>query len=160
MPVRRTAVFVLSLLFFTAAGAPADAFDATGTWLGRWSCKDFDGQKFSEGARDVTILVTQTGDFLAMDFDGGAYRYNGRSLNDAAKPDKGEVVFVSCGIDNQPFAGGLSEIIRVAIRTKLGAVKATFQGQSVFEQGASVGTCKYTFKRVSTQDPNVSDCPA
>lgn len=160
MAARTAVVFALSLLFLTTAVTSARAFDATGTWLGKWSCKDFDGTKFTEGQRESTLLVSQSGDVLAIDLDGGAYRYNGRSLNDAAKPEKGEAIFVSCGIDNQPFVGGLAELIRVAVKTKLGAVKATLKGQSIFENGASVGTCKYTFKRVSTQDPNVSDCPA
>jgi hypothetical protein len=156
----RATVLTLSALLVTVIVAPARAFDATGTWLGKWSCKDFDGKKFSEGNPESTLQISQNDDVLAIDLDGGSYRYNGRSLNDAAKPEKGEAVFASCAIDNQPFVGGLSEIIRVAIKTKPGALKATLKGQSIFENGASVGNCKYTFKRVSDQNPNVSDCPA
>ena len=40
MAARTAGASAVSLLFVTTAVPPARAFDATGTWLGKWSCKD------------------------------------------------------------------------------------------------------------------------
>lgn len=148
-------VFVLSI-----AVPSVHAFDVTGTWVGKWSCKGFDGEKFTDGNPTSTMLITQTGDTMAIDLDGGSYRYNGRAITDVAKPDKGEAVLASCAIDNQPGVNGLGELVRLAVKTKSGVVKASLKGLSIYENTPDVvGTCKYSFKRTSETNPNVLGCP-
>ena len=160
MPTSRFAVVALATLLLSIGPSPARAFDATGTWVGKWSCKDFDGQKGTDGNAESTLLITQTGTAMAIDLDAGFYRYNGNAIPDGAKPEKGEAALLSCAIDDQPLTGALSELMRFAFKTKSGSVKATLKGVSIFQLGAVVGTCKYSFKRTSDVDPNVSACPA
>lgn len=144
-----------------ALAPSAQAYDLTGTWIGKYSCKGFDGSKFSSGSKSSTFAITQSGNTMAVNLDNGEYRYNGGAIPDTTKPEKGEAVFLECSNSNVPFAAGESEIIRVAVKTKAGTVKATLKGLSIFEDDMfGVGTCKYTFKRVDTANPNVPGCPS
>lgn len=50
--------------------------------------------------------------------------------------------------------------MRASVKTKLNSTKATFKGTSIFaDNGPDVGTCKYSYKRVDTTDPNLTACP-
>jgi hypothetical protein len=155
--------FVLSSAVLAGAVSPpaAHAFDLTGTWIGKWSCKGFDGAKFKSANKSSILRLTQTGNTIAADLDNGEFHYNGAMIADNAKPEKGEAVFAACPNDNLPLAGGESEIIRAAVKTKLTSFKATFKGTSIFESNfGDVGSCKYTFKRRDNLDPNVLACPS
>ncbi|MCC6766277.1 MAG: hypothetical protein IT293_16580 [Deltaproteobacteria bacterium] len=144
-----------------AVGPSAEAYDLTGTWVGKWSCKGFDGVKFTSGNKASTLRITQSGNAIAAELDNGVYRYNGGAIPDIAKPDKGEAALVACPNDNVPLSGGESEIMRAAVKTKASTFKAALKALSVFEDGSGgVGTCKYSFKRVDPVNPNVPDCPA
>jgi hypothetical protein len=155
----RTTTRVLALAALMLMPIPAHAFDLTGTWIGKWSCKGFDGSKFTSGNKTSTFRVTQVGNVINADLDNGEYRYNGAALTNTAKPDLGEAVFISCGTDNVPQVGGEAEILRAAVKTKAGTFKASFKGLSIFESDfKDVGTCKYTFKRRDTINPNVDGC--
>jgi len=137
----------------------AQAFDLTGTWEGKWSCKGFDGSKFKSANKESIMLITQAGDTVNVDVDGGEFHYNGRAIPDDAKPEKGEVVLAACPNDNLPGAGGEAETVRATVKTKLTTFKATFKAISIFDDDfPSVGTCKYTFKRIDAADPGVSPC--
>jgi hypothetical protein len=156
----QTLVFVLSCAVLAVAVSPpvAHAFDLTGTWIGKWSCKGFDGQKFTGDNKSSLLRLTQTGNAIAADLDNGDFHYNGAMIADDVKPEKGEAVFVACPTDNQPLAGGESEILRAAVKTKLGTFKASFKGVSIF-QSTTPDVGKYTYKRRDTADPNVLGCP-
>jgi hypothetical protein len=55
-----------------------------------------------------------------------------------------------------------SEIVRISVKTKPGAVKATLKGVSIFDNsdgGPAVGTCKYSYKRIEIANPLVAACP-
>jgi hypothetical protein len=155
----RTATRILALAALMLMPIPAHAFDLTGTWIGKWSCKGFDGSKFTSGNKTSTLRLTQVGNVINADLDNGEYHYNGAALTNTAKPDLGEAVLISCGTDNVPQAGGEAEILRAAVKTKAGTFKASFKGLSIFESDfKDVGTCKYTFKRRDTINPNVDGC--
>lgn len=135
------------------------AFDVTGTWVGKWSCKGFDGEKFTTANKTSTLKLTQTGNAIAADLDNGEFHYNAGMIVDKFKPEKGEAVFVACPTDNLPLADAESEILRAAVKTKAGTFKASLKGLSIFEDNfGGVGTCKYAFKRQDTVNPNVSAC--
>jgi len=155
-----TASSIVALALLTVAPA-LHAFDATGTWHGKWSCTQFDGTKTTDGNKTSTMLITQTGDTLAINLDTGEFLYNGRALADVKKPTtQGEVVLVACDNDNIPCVGGLSEIIRAKVKTRENSFKATLRGVSTFEDNVpEVGTCKYSFKRDDQSDPHVAACP-
>lgn len=155
----RTMLAVAVACLCLAVAPSAQGYDLTGTWIGKYSCKGFDGAKFSSGSKSSTFKITQSGNQIAVDLDNGEYRYNGGAIPDTAKPEKGEAVFLECANDSVPFTGGDSEIIRVAVKTKPGDVKATLKGTSIFEDTLfGVGTCKYTFKRVDTAAPTILGC--
>jgi hypothetical protein len=150
----------LALAALVVTPSAARAFDLTGTWIGKWSCKGFDGSKFTSDNKTSTLKITQAGNVIHADLDNGDFHYNAAAITNTAKPDQGEAVFLSCSTDNVPQSGGEAEIIRAAVKTKLGTFKASFKGLSIFESNfGDVGTCKYTFKRRDTTDPNVGGCP-
>jgi hypothetical protein len=150
-------------VILSATAPPAHAFDLTGHWAGKYSCKNFDGVKYKSGNKESTLAITQTGTTLAVDLNNGAFLYNGAAIFDVSKPDvKGEVVLNQCGTDNLPAAGAQGEIVRATVKTKLDDFKASFKALSIYEDeenGAFWGTCKYSFKRTDQTDPQVGACP-
>ena len=151
----------------TAAPAPAQVFNMTGHWVGKFSCKGVDETgKFSETDDPSTLDITQTGNLIAVSLDQGDFRYNGSIIPDTKKPDvQGEVVLVGCLTNTTFVAGdGSSEIMRAKVKTKANTVKASFSGTSIFEIkdnqfGESVESCKLSYKRTDTTDPVVLACP-
>jgi hypothetical protein len=57
------------------------AFDLTGHWEGKWNCKGFDGAKFTDRERNSSMNVTQVGNTLRVDLDGG-FLCNGAAIPD------------------------------------------------------------------------------
>ena len=158
--IRSTLIAFVTLATLAGPSLPAFAFDLTGTWVGKWSCKGFDGQKFTTSNKTSTMRVTQTGNTMAVDIDNGEFRYNGAAINDAVKPEKGEAVFAACPNDSVPLAGGEAETVRASVKTKVGATKASFKALSIFESDfGEVGTCKYSYKRTDVANPNTTGCP-
>jgi len=153
-------VFFGSMIVSAAAPA-AHAFDLTGHWTGKWTCKGFDGTKFKGINKESTMAITQSGTTIAADIDGGLFSFNGLAVFDATKPnEKGEAVLVQCGTDNLPQSGDQGEIMRATVKTKLDSAKASFKSLSIFEDNApEVGTCKYSYKRQDPNDPGVAACP-
>ncbi len=154
---------VAATLLLGVAVAPAHAFDLTGHWTGKWSCKGFDGTKFTSGNKVSTMDVTQVvGTFaVAIDVATDNFTYNAVAIPDMIKPnEKGEVVLVGCHTGTTlPAAPFDAELVRASVKTKLDG-KGTFTGTSFFADSApEVGTCKYSYKRVSTIDPVVAACP-
>jgi hypothetical protein len=150
--------FMAGLLLSTAT--PLCAFDLTGNWIGKWSCKGFDGAKFKSANPTSTLAITQVGDTIAASLDNGDFLYNGRAITDVVKPEKGEVVLAQCGTDNLPAAGPEGEIVRAAVKTKPDTFKASFKALSIFDDDfPGVGTCKYSFKRQDQTEPGIAPCP-
>jgi len=147
-----------AVLLFAVAPRSVHAYDLTGHWVGKWSCKGFDGVKFTDAEKNSTMAVTQVGNTIRADLDTGFY-CNGAAIFDDKKPDEqGEVLLISCGTDNVPL-NSPSEIVRASVRTKAGTFKATFKGLSIYEDVNDMETCKYSYKRVDQADPNVPPCP-
>jgi hypothetical protein len=141
--------------------APAvHAGDLTGHWIGKWSCKSFDGTKFKEGIKPSLLNVTQSGATMGVSIDN--FGYNGVVIADDKKPDqKGEAVLISCPTGNA-LTSAVAEIVRATVRTKVGSSKARFTALSIFADdigGPEVGTCRYSYKRLDTDDPGVPACP-
>ncbi len=156
----RTRLSTLVACTFLLVATTAHAFDLTGHWVGKWSCKGFDGSKFSSGNKNSTLAITQNGNALGANLDNGNFFYNGVPVTDTAKPEKGEVVLLNCTNANVLVADD-SEMIRAAAKTKVGTFKATLKGTSIFADNfPEVGTCKYSYKRVDTTDPAVGGCPS
>lgn len=147
-------VTTIAVLVATSISPGAYAFDLTGHWTGKFSCKGSDGTKFSLGNKSATLAITQTGNTIAA-FAGG-FLYTGTQVPDAAKPEQGEAVLFTCATSSTT---GIGEIGRATVKTKIGTFKATIKATSVFATNAPrVGSCKYTYKRIDTIDPGVGGC--
>jgi hypothetical protein len=165
----------LAVTFFLATGAPAaHAFDLTGHWTGKWSCKGVanDGKfTVSSSISPSTLDITQVGgtfaavvDVSVSPADGGDFPFNVFAIPDLKKPDeKGEVVLLACPNGNTVPASGSAETMRGQVKTKANTAKASFKATSIFTDifnGApEVGTCKYSYKRIDTTDPGLTNCP-
>ena len=156
--MRSALLFVLALAFPLSA----HAFDLTGTWEGKYTCKGFDGEKYSFTVPG-TLEITQTGTVLALalPFDGGADAYNGVGIDDTAKPLQGAAYFVHCGVTDVPGMGegGLDETGFAKIKTKENGT-GSFKATTTYYLGAprEVATCKWSYKRIDTADPVVPSC--
>jgi hypothetical protein len=150
-----------SLLASTALAPRVHAVDLTGTWTGKWKCQGFDGGKFTSTNNASTLLITQIGNVVSANMDGGEFLYNGGAIPETANPDtKGEVAFVQCGTDNLPFAGEEAEILRAKVKADPDNGSGKLKGISVLESAfPDVLTCKYSYKRTATADPAVPACP-
>lgn len=162
----RTFVLAVFTSLAAASVAPAaHAFDLTGHWVGKWSCKGFDGTRFTDVNKTSTLAITQTGNALTIDEDGRFLV--GAAIPDAAKPnEKGEVALITCGI-NTVFAleDEDSEVIRASVKAKPAVVKATLKGLGVLENnltqfGQEIQTCKYSYKRIDVTPPGLNGCPS
>jgi len=148
-------------LLVLAAAVPAQAFDATGTWKGGYSCKGFDGGPFKVKAGRVTMLVSQSGSTLSVVLDNANFHFAGASIDDAGDSQKGQAILVECRTDDVPSTG-FAEMIAGVVKTKAGKDAASFKGTSVYQEvdssGTEGGSCFYTFKRTSRTDPGVPGC--
>jgi hypothetical protein len=157
-------MMVTAALMLGAGITKARAFDLTGHWVGTWTCKGFDGTKFSDQNKTSTLDITQSGNAIHAAFE-KLFLYAGAAVPDPAKPEKGEVVLADCHTNAVlEMEDGNSEIIRAPVATKPASVKATFKGLSILENdvvpfGQQVQTCKYSYKRIDTDDPAVGSCP-
>jgi hypothetical protein len=153
------AALLAAALAITAA--PAAAFDLTGSYVGKFRCTgSFEGRKDSFAEPQVQVAITQSGNVFGMRFDDGfdVLDYSGVAIPDQAKPDKGEMAFVFCGTDDVLGNNGdLDEIGRLKVTTKPAKGTGKLSGTSIFTEldGTSVFTCKWTFKRVDTNDPGL-----
>ncbi|HEY2388822.1 MAG TPA: hypothetical protein VGK30_17840 [Candidatus Binatia bacterium] len=144
-----------------SSGAGPVAFDMTGHWVGKFTCKGVDETgKFKDDDNPSTLDITQTGSLIAVSLDSGDFSYNGSLIPDIKKPDvQGEVVLIGCNTNTTFVAGDhSSEIMRAKVKTKANSVKASFSGISLFEIndaqfGESIETCKLSYKRVDAMPP-------
>lgn len=158
----------LALLFAAVLVLPstaARAFDLTGTWTGKYTCKGSDGVKFKFSVKG-TLEITQVGDQIAMQlpFDGGADVYNAVAITDVSKPEKGSIYYVHCGMSDVPGNGvsGFDEAGFANVNAKANG-KGSFKGTTAWyftEPPPGGGNCKWTYKRTSTANPNVPGCLA
>jgi len=167
-----TATFVVILLSFSTSAVPASAFDLTGHWVGKYSCKGFaapftdDGKqvnKYTTSHPQSTLDITQTGGGAfgaVIDLNNGPFRYNAFAMTSVKSNGAGEVVLLGCSTANTlPSASSGAEILRASVKTKNGVVKASFKGVSIFADNfPEVETCKYSYTRVDSADPNVDIC--
>ncbi len=150
------ALAAVTLSFAVSIGS-AHAFDLTGHWIGKLSCKVFDGEKFTVKEKGGMEISQNAG---TMSVTIGAVHYNGMAIPDDKKPDqRGEAALVSCPTSNV-FTPDFSVILRASVKTKANSWKASFKGVSIFADNTPEdGSCKYSYKRVDTLDPLVPPCP-
>ena len=154
----------LVLAFALAFPLAADAFNLTGSWQGKYTCRAFDGTKFSFNVPG-TLEITQNGTDidLQLPFTGGADVYRGISIDATGKPEQGAVYFAHCGISDVPGTGdnNFDETGFALVKTKENG-DGTFKAATTFFLATpplEAASCKWSYKRVSTTNPNVVGCP-
>ena len=101
---------------------PAAAFDLTGTWEGKQTCKGLSAGEKTSFSFPSMLRITQTGTELALKVvsDSGTDVYNGIGIDGALKPEAGEAYFVHCGTGDVPAVGedAFDESGRAVVKTK------------------------------------------
>ena len=152
----------LPIALAAALAQPAAAFDLTGTWTGKQTCKGSSaGEKFSFSIPS-TLLVTQTGAALNIHVvsDTGTDIYQGIGIDSTAKPVNGDAYFVHCGTTDVPETGDdFDESGRATVKTNESGT-GSFKGTSAFfNSEPEVASCKWSYKRTDAADPAVTGCP-
>src|SRR5512134_200222 len=57
---------LLPLAALLAAAVPCEALDLTGTWVGKQTCRGFDGANFAFKLSESTVEIVQTGNDIAL----------------------------------------------------------------------------------------------
>jgi len=161
MRIARTVAFIC--IFFGAGALQAHAFDMTGTWEGKWTCRvQINGTPTTIANDDSVMQITQVGPIVHVDLDNGAYLYNGWAGADNDNPKRGASTFVGCG--TSPRVRFDNEVISARVKAPTGSNNGEFSGTSAYnstdvgdiELG---GICRYTFTRTSATDPGIGPCP-
>ena len=145
------------------AAGPAAALDLTGTWVGKFTCSEFDGaaQRFAETGE--ALRITQTGNDVNVEWVGvsaaGVATFTGTAIPDAKAPDtKGEAALLDCGSSADVLAN-YSEIVRLAAKVNREKGKGSLKGLTIYSPvGLVAGSCKASFKLVDPADPGVGGC--
>jgi hypothetical protein len=158
LPTRsRTGSIAVAAALVAAGAGPALAIDATGTWSGRWSCRQKAGATVTRTVeRDSTMLLTQRGEALFLEIDGTAYQ--GRSHDLERHPRRAAGSAVRSTGDGEAFAHA-SEVLDLKIMVNDVRGKATIRAESTVQNALGKGHCNYRFSRTSREDPGVVPPP-
>jgi len=155
VPVTGRLLVLGGLAFVGLAGSPAGALDLTSTWLGKYTCTEYNGTLSKFTVKDDEMRITQTGDVFAVDSEN---QFSGVSLPDDKKPDtKGEAKLANCDTDNVVSNGG-DEIARLSAKVDREKGKGKLKGSSIYTFPGGVGTCKWSYKLTDPANPNAVGC--
>ncbi len=163
--MRISMMIVAAALLTAAVATPARAFDVTGTWAGKTTCKGFaDGQKFATKTQ-IAANVSQSGPDVNVAFQGFGFLTLARAIAvpNAKKTDKGELGFVACDNRADPVLGvtGRAKVTTTPLKGK-GTIKfvTIVAGKNLDGIGVADATftCTGSLKRTATADPGVGAC--
>jgi hypothetical protein len=152
--MKKKSVLIATVAATLLHAASAHALDLTGSWAGKENCT-INGSK---SKADVTALVTQSGTDLNVSVSGSflSGTYNGRTIEDVDKPNKGAAGLVQCTNTN-----GASMVGNFVAKTD-GMAAGVLKGRITYVDTGILGgiaVCKYSLKRTATSDPAVIACP-
>lgn len=152
--------FVAAVATLVLTALPAAAFDLDGTWSGKIACKGiFDGERQSVTLTPTLVINDGAALFLAAD---GSH-YTGFPYPTPTKPEKGEIAIIRCDTSPHPTGAEFGgEFGRLKVTTKdskgTGSISGTTYKVSTLI-APSLYTCKWSFKRTTTQRPTIDGCP-
>jgi len=157
--MRSVAALAVFAAGFALVAGPAFAFDINGTWAGKISCKGiFDGEPQTLTLLP-TLLIDDTGE-LQLAVDG--VHYAGLAFPDPAHPDKGQLAIVRCGTSSTRSSDAFGgEFGRLKVSTKPSKGTGSLSGATYRASvllATSVYTCKWSFKRMTTDHPTLAGC--
>ncbi len=154
---------LLALTSVVAGATSARAFTLTGTWEGTYACKGVTSTGKDAYVDQLVAKITQVGTGVGAEitFNGNPFRYNGIAVANVTKPDKGDVVLVLCGTDDDTGTGLYDELGRFGVTTKPAKGTGSIKGISQFSTPEPAAyTCKWKLKRTDATDPVVTvACP-
>lgn len=145
------------MLATTVAARPARGFNLTGEWMGTVACKTFDGTQRRLPSLGTTMRITQSGTQFGVrtEDSSSVKQYNGQAIEDVGQPLRMRAVLIECrsttDLDNY------SEVVHLIGNA---GAKLSLRGKSILRnQSGDIGTCRWTFQRVSSTNPVVPGCP-
>jgi hypothetical protein len=160
---RRLATAAVVCLGLCSASAPALATDITGIWVGEQVCQYFDGTATNPRFTDDFLLITQQGDNFFL-FTPLAGLFQAQAIDDLRSPaTKAQAIFIHCDTTVTSDFQELGRAKKLETNSNPTSVAGTFEATSNFFETAPdgfrfMGTCQWTYRRVSTEDPDVPDC--
>jgi hypothetical protein len=136
-------------------GSTAGAFNMTGQWLGTIACRTFNGTQRNAPSIGTTMKITHAGQQVAVRIeDGSGVRtYNGQGIDNAGQPLRMRVVLIECRSSTN--LNNYSEVVHLN-----GSSGGRLRGTSILRsQLGDIGTCRWSFQRVSASNPIVAGCP-
>jgi hypothetical protein len=153
---------LLPLAALLATAVPCEALDLTGTWVGKQTCRGFDGQNFSFKLSESTVEILQTGSDVALQVltDAEPDVYRGVAIDDSGNSAQGGVYFVHCGTSDVPGNGvdNFDETGILSARTKSNGSGKLKGASNYFNTAPEFAGCKWSYKRISTMPPVVGSC--
>jgi hypothetical protein len=156
-------VIAVVLALSTISGSRAWGADLTGIWLGEQNCDSFDGQKFNLPFKNDVMVISQSGqemNLAALFFDNTFHLlYQGHVIDDDKEGDrKAQAAFTECETTPSSDYQETGRATKVELKKK---GDGEFEATSIYFQtpdGPSTGTCKWKYKRASTEDVGVPSC--
>ncbi len=159
MHVRGGWMVAMAVGLLTMTPVRASAFDLTGQWIGKMTCKGvLAGEKTSLTRAPSTLLIEQSAG-LQLSVDGVFYK--GEEFPDPSHATRGQVSVIRCGTNTEgaDFGGELGRLkVLTNPEKRTGSLSGTSFRTDVL-LASSVYTCKWTYKRISTQPPSLEGCP-
>ena len=155
-------VFGAAALFcFFLTLQTASAIDLTGTWEGKQVCQYFDGRE-SIVVSDDELQVTQIGSEMYFSSVIVDAIFHAQVLERSRHSNKSaQAIFIECDTDESATYQEIGRANKLQVIAKGGGV---FEGTSNFYQEDPdrrfIGTCQWTYRRVSTANPHVPACGA
>ena len=154
---------------FVLVASPALASDLGGTYVGGYTCK---GIESPEGVKvrttgESTLEITEVetlGNAIRLNVSIDGVLFSSRAIDrGAVDSGKGAGGLVRCGTSDSAWEGStaiLHYTFKVNPTSGKGSIRSTGASNSGFGDGVGfLSTCRYTWKRVSTDDPDVPPCP-
>ena len=153
---------LLPLAALLALAAPSAAFDLTGTWAGKQTCRGFDGAGFSFKIAESTLEIAQSGNDIALQVltSGTPDVYRGVGIDDVRNAERGQLYFVHCGTSDVPGNGvdNFDETGIASVKTRSNGSGSLRGFSTFFNTAPEFANCKWRYKRISTAAPKVGTC--
>jgi hypothetical protein len=137
-----------------AGGGPT----LNGTWEGSYSCKTGAADGKDSFKVTATLSISQGAITESLVAAISATSFSGTTVPSAADPSSGVGALIACDTSDDP-AGLLNRIetFHYGVDASGGGTLKT-SGAYTFDDGAVVGVCKGTWKRVSTEPVKIVGC--
>ena len=140
---------------FGLGAVQAGSLNMTGTWEGFTACDELKGGEFTHDSFPELLKISQDGDMVRM--EGFGILYEGKVQEITGSSIQGEAVLGACGGTPETETVRIQRIITKGTEGSFDAT-SVYESDDFFPGLRTFGTCKWHYKRVSTDDPMVSPC--